>query len=155
LADEPVEAYREPWRERARRWGRKHRTLVTSGVAVLLVSVAALTVGLGAVSAEQARTADQRDRARDAEAEAKENLARAEANLALAKKAVNDTFDVAKEHPLLQKEGMHPVRRLLLEKALPFYKRFHEARGDDPAARAELADQWFRVAYITTEIGNK
>src|SRR5262249_46954088 len=81
--------------------------------------------------------------------------ARAEANLALAKKAVNDTFDVAKEHPLLQKEGMHPVRRLLLEKALPFYKRFHEARGDDPAARAELADQWFRVAYITTEVGNK
>src|SRR5262249_19402395 len=29
LADEPVMAHREPWLERARRWGRKHRTLVT------------------------------------------------------------------------------------------------------------------------------
>ena len=38
LADEPVSARKEPFRVRARRWTRKHRTLVTSAVAVLLVA---------------------------------------------------------------------------------------------------------------------
>jgi tetratricopeptide (TPR) repeat protein/tRNA A-37 threonylcarbamoyl transferase component Bud32 len=45
LADEPVTAYREPWRVRAGRWVRRHRTLVT-GVAVALFLLA-----LGGVAA--------------------------------------------------------------------------------------------------------
>src|SRR5262249_56916994 len=89
------------------------------------------------------------------EAQAKENLAKAEANLKLAKKAVNETFDVAKNHPLLQQPGMQPVRKLLLEKALPLYKGLSQQAGHDPRARAELAEQYFRVGYITSEIGNK
>src|SRR5262249_17852675 len=40
-------------------------------------------------------------------------------------------------------------------KALPFYQKFPERTGNDPKARAELADQYWRVGYITTEIGNK
>jgi tetratricopeptide (TPR) repeat protein len=46
LADEPVSAYREPWRIRARRWARRHKpavaALTAAGVAVLLLG------GLGA-----------------------------------------------------------------------------------------------------------
>jgi tetratricopeptide (TPR) repeat protein len=42
LADEPVSAYREPALVRLRRWARRRRTLVTSGVVAL---VAALLVG--------------------------------------------------------------------------------------------------------------
>src|SRR5262249_24994898 len=38
LADEPVAAWPEPWSVRARRWTRRHRTIVISGVAVLLVA---------------------------------------------------------------------------------------------------------------------
>jgi hypothetical protein len=33
LAGEPVSAWQEPWRVRAGRWVKRHRTLVTSGVA--------------------------------------------------------------------------------------------------------------------------
>src|SRR5262249_8259544 len=91
----------------------------------------------------------------DAETNAEANLKEARENLTLAKKAVNETFDVARNHPLLQQPGMHPVRKLLLEKALPFYKRLSQQTGNDPAARAELADQHFRVGAITAEIGNK
>src|SRR5262249_26633056 len=46
LADEPVSAYREPLAARLRRWGRRHRTLVTgagAALAVGLVSLAAAT----------------------------------------------------------------------------------------------------------------
>ena len=37
LADEPVRAYREPLAARARRWARRHRTLVASVLSTLLL----------------------------------------------------------------------------------------------------------------------
>src|SRR5262249_28543704 len=101
------------------------------------------------------RTAQERDRAIDAEKEARKNLETAEANLKLAKQAVNDTFDVAKNNAFLQQQGMHEVRKVLLAKALPFYKRFRGLRGDDARSRAELADHLHRVGLITSEIGDK
>jgi serine/threonine-protein kinase len=44
LADEPISAWREPIALRARRWVKRNRTLVTTAVAVLLVSVVSLGV---------------------------------------------------------------------------------------------------------------
>ena len=38
-ADEPVSAYREPFARRARRWERRHRSLVTGVAAAVLVAV--------------------------------------------------------------------------------------------------------------------
>ncbi|HUP82252.1 MAG TPA: serine/threonine-protein kinase, partial [Pirellula sp.] len=43
LADEPVSAHREPMAERASRFIRKHQTIVTSGVLLLLASTALLS----------------------------------------------------------------------------------------------------------------
>ncbi len=45
LAEEPVSAWREPIRRRMRRWGRRHRLLVTGLAATLLVAAAALAAG--------------------------------------------------------------------------------------------------------------
>jgi tetratricopeptide (TPR) repeat protein len=45
LADEPVAAWREPRRVRARRWARRHRVLVTALAAALLVLTASSWVG--------------------------------------------------------------------------------------------------------------
>jgi serine/threonine-protein kinase len=139
LADEPVAAYREPLRARAGRWARRHRQLTTGLVVLLLTGLVGLGVGLWAVRAEQVRTAHERDLT--------------EANLRLAKQAVDDCFQLAKEHPLLQQENMRQVRKLLLEKALPFYERFRVQRQDDPHIRAEMADNHYRVGYITAELG--
>src|SRR5204862_1815419 len=44
LADEPVTAYPEPWATRARRWTKRHRTLVTGAAAALLVALVSLAV---------------------------------------------------------------------------------------------------------------
>jgi len=63
LADEPVGAWREPWRMRARRWLRRHPGWVTGGVAaVLLAAVIAVTVGLVLASRERERLANDRAR---------------------------------------------------------------------------------------------
>jgi eukaryotic-like serine/threonine-protein kinase len=67
MADEPVSAWREPWYIRARRWMRRHRTLVTAcssaaGVAfVCLVAVVLLV--RAARGREQLRLADLRTEA--------------------------------------------------------------------------------------------
>jgi tetratricopeptide (TPR) repeat protein len=45
LADLPVRAWREPVRVRLARWGRRHRTLVTSAAAAVVVAVAGTFVG--------------------------------------------------------------------------------------------------------------
>ncbi|HKI36902.1 MAG TPA: protein kinase [Gemmataceae bacterium] len=58
LADEPVTAYRDPLTVRLTRWGRRHRTAVTTGAALLLTVTVALVIGLVAVNAEKDLTAE-------------------------------------------------------------------------------------------------
>jgi serine/threonine-protein kinase len=148
LADEPVAAYREPWQQRLSRRGRRHRTLVASGMMLLLTGLVGLALGLWAVGLEQHKTAQERD-------QAKSNLQLAESNLQLAKQAVDECFGVAKEHPLLQGQEMKAVKKLLLEKALPFYENFQVQRPEDPALQEEMAGITYRVGYISSEIGRK
>lgn len=50
LSGEPVSAYAEPWRDRARRWVRKHRTVTTSAVVAVSVAFVGLIIGLTVVS---------------------------------------------------------------------------------------------------------
>ena len=54
LADEPVTAWREPFLARARRWIKRHRTLVTTSLAVLFVGL----VGSIALAVQQRRAND-------------------------------------------------------------------------------------------------
>jgi hypothetical protein len=120
LADEPVGAYWEPLAERLRRWGRRNRGVVSGGVVLLLAGVAGLSVGLWAVGREKARTEEalgqaqaNLTRALEAEGQANANLARAEANLVLARRAVDECFNVAKEHPLFQQPRMEKAKKLV------------------------------------------
>jgi WD40 repeat protein/serine/threonine protein kinase len=67
LADEPVAAHRESLLARSRRWMRRHRTLVSTAVGVLLVALVGMTVGLVLVSeernnAEEARKETQKQK---------------------------------------------------------------------------------------------
>jgi serine/threonine protein kinase/transposase len=89
LADEPVGAYREPLSDRVRRWGKRNRTLVSVGVALLLASLVGLGLGLWFVNAERTRTEQQRRLAVKGRIEAETNLARALKAEALAKENVN------------------------------------------------------------------
>ncbi len=96
LADEPVSAWREPLRRRLRRWGRRHRLLVTGLAATLIVAVAALAAG-------NVLVARQRDRA--------------ERNLAVARTVVDEMYTRVAEK-LEDQEQMDDYQREILEKAL-------------------------------------
>jgi serine/threonine protein kinase len=63
LADEPVQAYPEPWTTRVRRWLDRHRIAVSAAAAALVVATIGLAVGAGLL-------ASARDRERSARSDA-------------------------------------------------------------------------------------
>ncbi|HEY7157328.1 MAG TPA: serine/threonine-protein kinase [Gemmataceae bacterium] len=54
LADEPVSAWREPWRLRVGRWSRRHRTLVATAATAMLLTVLAALAGAWWLDRERA-----------------------------------------------------------------------------------------------------
>src|SRR5262249_5987675 len=115
---------------------------------LLLAGVVALTVGLWLVNAERTKTASERDRALRAEAEATDNLKLAEENLTLARRAIDEGYNVAYKNPLFQGPPMDKARNLLFRKTVDYYKNFRSQRPDDRALQHEEARQWFRVGHI-------
>jgi serine/threonine-protein kinase len=131
MADEPVTAWREPLGRRLRRWGRRHRLLVTGLAATLLVAVGALAVG-------NVLVARQRDRA--------------ERNLAFARLVVDEMYTGVSDK-LEDQKGMDAYQRELLEKALQFYERFALPQSRDPQTRLEAARAGLRVGAIRSRLG--
>ena len=131
LADEPVSAWREPIRRRLRRWGRRHRLLVTGLGATLIVAVAALAVG-------NVLVARQRDIA--------------ERNLAVARTVVDEMYtQVAAK--LDDRNQMDDYQREILEKALTFYERFGLPQSNDPRVRLEAGLIGIRTGEIRHRLG--
>jgi len=131
LADEPVSAWREPLRRRLRRWGRRHRLLVTGLAATLIVAVAALAAG-------NVLVARQRDIA--------------ERNLAVARTVVDEMYtQVAAK--LDDEQQMDDYQREILEKALTFYERFALPQSHDPNVRLEAGLIGIRVGEIRHRLG--
>jgi len=60
LADEAVSVYREPLMVRLTRWGRRHRTLVSSLGVLLVTAVVGLAIATALIRGEQLRTEHQR-----------------------------------------------------------------------------------------------
>jgi serine/threonine-protein kinase len=131
LADERVLAYGEPVTARAWRWVRRHRTLMTSLAATVLVAAAGLLVGVGLLKT-------QRDRA--------------EHNFQLAQDAVRQYYIRVSEETLLNQPGLQPLRDELLRQALEYYEQFLDERGEDASLAREVARANFFVGRITESI---
>jgi eukaryotic-like serine/threonine-protein kinase len=131
LADEPVSAWREPIRRRLRRFGRRHRMLMTGAAATVLVAAGALAVANVLVARE-------RDRA--------------ERNLAFARQVVDEMY-TGTAGGLEDEKFMDDYQREILEKALRFYERFALPQNHDREARLEAARAGLRVAVIRSQLG--
>ena len=150
LADEPVSAWREPLARRARRWVRRHRSLVTGAAAVLLAG----TVGLAAVLIVQTK--------------AKADLANANAELTRSQAAVQARYDLAveaiktfhtgvSEDFLLKQDQFKDLRDRLLKSASDYYGKLGALlrSQSDFASRRALLQANFEVANLTGTVGRK
>jgi serine/threonine-protein kinase len=146
MADEPVSAWCEPFSRRARRWARRNRTAVTAAGAAVLVALA----GTAIVLAVQTRA--NRD-LRDANAQTLRERDLARQNFDLARGAVDDYLTRVGQNPLLKEQGLHDLRRELLENALRYYRDFLGQRGEDLSLRVEAAVAYERAGAILFELG--
>ena len=131
IAGEPVTAYREPFRRRAGRWARKHRTALATGAT-------AATVAFGLLGAVAWFRIDQRNRT---DASAQETLRQAEAlaigaresgDLARWEKAIDEAL-LARER--LESGGGSPSLRLQTDTQLEAFRAEQSQRRETLAAK--------------------
>ncbi len=145
LADEPVTAWREPVSIRARRWARRHRTLVASTAAVLIFSVAGLAGFTTVLAGKNRQLGQQRQRAEEREE--------------LAIDAVKKFRDAVTANPELKNDPkLDRLRKDLLREPMAFFRELRDQleadRDTRPAALDRLAGANFDLANITREIGS-
>jgi serine/threonine-protein kinase len=166
LADEPVTAWREPWTIGARRWMRRHRTLVTSTAAVLIFGLAALA-GFATVLAGKNRTLDARNlqlagknqELADKNRELDQQRQRAEQREELAIEAVSRFHDaVTANRELKNHAELDDLRKALLKEPMEFFRKLRDQlqadRDTRPQALAKLAAANHDLAKTTAEIGS-
>lgn len=141
LAGERVQAWREPFRVRAGRWMRRHRTLVAGSIAAAVVALVSLTTTVVLLTA-----ANNRER---------EARGQADYNFGLAQGAVEGFLTRVGEDPRLRAHALEPLRRDLLESARGFHEHLIRQKPTDPQLRWRRALAYLRLAYIEDEIGSK
>jgi serine/threonine protein kinase len=130
LADEPVEAYPEPWLRRASRWARKHRTAVAAGAGLAVMAIVALSVSTVLVARERNEARIQGQQAR---------------------KAVDDMYTEVAESWL--EDRLDPVQNKLLEKTLNYYEKFTSHASNDPPVQLEHGRDYQRMGDIHRKFG--
>ena len=123
-ADEPVWAYREPWRARLARWERRNKPLVYAASISLVVSVLVLAVATAFIA--NARDQKEAERLR-----AQESLEKAEASFQLAVNANDQVISRFADANLNAIPGMQKIRMNLADMAVGQFEDFRKVRPDD------------------------
>jgi serine/threonine protein kinase/Flp pilus assembly protein TadD len=133
LDDRPVAARRPGPARVVAKWAWRHRTLVATAAAALVVTTAGLAASLGYVAAERAEAARQRD---------------------FARRAVDDMYTDVAERWLDQEPHMEGVQREFLLRAREYYREFARDDGSDPQVRYAAAMAHRRVGDINQKLEN-
>jgi tetratricopeptide (TPR) repeat protein/tRNA A-37 threonylcarbamoyl transferase component Bud32 len=150
LAKEPIEARAVRLPERFWRW-----CLRKPAVAGLLGGLAlALLAGFAGVTAFWLRAERHRHQALENLAEAERQRDQAIRGFREARDAVDRFYTAVSQNELLDKPGMAPLRKRLLENARAFYQAFVQEHADDVKLRQELADAMMRLASITKDVAS-
>jgi serine/threonine-protein kinase len=161
MADEPVNAWREPWKRRLLRWLTRHRTGVTTAGAAVLVALA----GTGAVLAVQTKAnselrsanlelATAHAKVTRANGELGASIERERARFALAQEAIRTFHSGVSEDILLKQEEFKALRTKLLRGAREFYRKLEGLlQGHaDRDSRLSLGRAYFEVGELTREL---
>ncbi|MFI5454747.1 MAG: protein kinase [Isosphaerales bacterium] len=129
LADLPVQAYSEPWTSRARRWARRHKTLVSTAGGLLVTATIALAISTVLVSREKKEAEAQGQQARHA--------------VQMLTKVADAGFD----------DHLDPLQKEFLEDALAYYEQFTSLVSKDPAVRLEHGRVYQQMGDIQRKLG--
>jgi eukaryotic-like serine/threonine-protein kinase len=129
LADEPVQAYAEPWTSRFLRWARRHKTAVSAAAALLVTATIALAISTILVSREKTEAEAQGQQARHA--------------VHLLTKVADIGFD----------DQLDPLQKEFLEDALQYYEQFTSRVAHDPAVRLEHGQAYQQMGDIQRKLG--
>jgi serine/threonine protein kinase len=152
LDDKPILAKRPTLRERAVKWSRRHRYLVWSAAAVMVVIMLGSVVSTILIAREHAKTKDEYHRAEDRAAEALRQQARAERTFRQAREALDFFVDVSAKDMANRHPDWQPVRSKMLNKALRYYQEFIDEHADDPGLQDELEKTIKDVTGILSEV---
>lgn len=147
LSDQPILARRPSLMDRAAKWSRRHRPIVVSATAVLLLAICGSFVSTLLIAAAHRETSVALVRERERSQEAENQRAIAEANFRQARRAVDFLAEVSEEE-LVERTSVNDIRRKLLAGALDYYQEFIDRHENDPRTRAELIETRQRVADI-------
>jgi serine/threonine protein kinase len=129
LADEPVQAYAEPWTSRLSRWARRHKTAVSAAAALLVTATIALGVSTVLVTNEKKEAETQGQQARHA--------------VQLLTKVADIGFD----------DQLDPLQKEFLEDALQYYEQFTSRVASDPAVKQEHGRVYQQMGDIQRKLG--
>jgi serine/threonine protein kinase len=152
LDDKPILAKRPTLRERAVKWSRRHRYLVWSAAAVMMVIMCGSIFSTVLIAREHAKTKDEYRRAEERAAEALKQQARAERMLHQARAALDFFVEVAEKDMAWKPPDWEPVRLKMLSKARDYYQDFIDEHGDDPALKDELEKSYADATRILNEV---
>ncbi|HET6576118.1 MAG TPA: serine/threonine-protein kinase, partial [Fimbriiglobus sp.] len=151
LADEPVQACPPSAAYRLKKIVRRNKGPMLAVSLVLLALVAGI-VGTAwqALRTERARQAEaeraEGERlAAEGERKAKE---RAEANFAMADEAVGRFMVAITDDPQLKQPDFDPLRKKLLEPAVPFLQKIADQQSDDPEREADRGAVYIRLINL-------
>jgi serine/threonine-protein kinase len=130
LADEPVDAYPEPWTRRLTRWAKRHRSAVAAAALLLATTLVGLTAGYILVRRERDEAARQREHARN---------------------AVDEMYTQVAEDWLA--DHIDTTQRHFLERALAYYDGFAGEDSNRPDVRLETGRALQRAAVIQHKLG--
>ena len=153
LSGEPALARRPGLVDRATKWARRHRGIVTvAAIGVVILSIVS-SVGMVLLAREQARTNAALTESEHNRQLAIESFRRAEESFQKAR-AVLDRLGVQMADQLVDIPGSELVRRQLLADTLTFYHQFIEQAAGDPKLHHELALAYFKSGVIEAKLGN-
>ncbi|HEV3342816.1 MAG TPA: serine/threonine-protein kinase [Pirellulales bacterium] len=137
LDNRPILARRPTTIDRARKWSRRHPSVVVAAMLLLTVSLVALAINNRMIAQEQAKTAQRANEA--------EELFRQ------ARQAVDVLVELSEEE-LADNFYMAQTRKRLLQTALGFYQDLIEQRRGDAESQADLAADEQKVKGILRDL---